>query len=172
MWLWCGVVWSLVIMMNTGSGDEKVLLEEAGEATTKRQNQMSMQSRDQARIGQLKGSITRIEEQIESTKRELNAVCESLKNDTNLTTASAPTLPVASNAEEDRNPSLQISPSVDISNEQILKKARAMVNGHIQSLTKYNQLKDVAMGLFELIAEHKGVRIGEVLREDGVDLDD
>lgn len=155
--------------MSASVDDEKVPMAGTGESSGKRQVGMSMQARDQARIEQLKGSIAKIEEQIESTRRQLDAVCETLRTDKDF--AGAPSiLPITNDTTKDTDVSPQLSPSCDLSNEQIVEKARTMVNGHIKSLTKYNQLKDIAMSLSELIAEHKGIRVSEVLRDEGVEL--
>lgn len=149
--------------------EEESHTEEVGETLAEMRGEATVAKRDQARIEQLKGSIVRIEEQIEETRKELDAVCDGLKRGAKTTPASAP--PVTNNTINGDCLS-PTSPASNTSNELILEKARTAVTEHIKMLTKYNQLKDVAMGLFELIAEQKGVRISEILREEGVELDD
>lgn len=38
-----------------------------------------------------------------------------------------------------------------------------MISSHIQKLSQYNDLRDVAEGLMVLIAEERGLRVGEVM---------
>ena len=40
---------------------------------------------------------------------------------------------------------------------------------HIKLLQDYNAVKDVAMGMMGLIAERKGLRVGDVMEELGVE---
>lgn len=134
-------------------------------------SQAQTPTRDQARIEQLKTSIAKIEEQIERTRRELDVICEALRKDEALNATAESALSPLVNTTENTNTSPDESYSV-MTNEQTIEKARNRVSAHIRMLTKYNQLKDVAMGLFELIAEQKGIRVSEVLREEGVEVDE
>lgn len=131
--------------------------------------------RDQARIEQLRGSITKIQDQIEKTRRELDTVCDGLRRaeiSEGIDTPRSVSL-ATNNGDATANTVVSRRESASsLSNEQIIEKARTTVNGHIKMLTRYNEMKDVAMSLFELIAQHKGVRLGEVLRDEGVELDD
>lgn len=136
---------------------------------------------DTVRIERLKGSIVKIRDQIERTRKELDGVCEVLRgagdgNDdaaglrpdgigVGIGYGSATTSDLSANTPHN-------TPTTTLTNEQILEQARVTVNGHIKMLTRYNQLKDVAMVLFELLAEYQGKRVGEVLRERGVEADD
>lgn len=43
-----------------------------------------------------------------------------------------------------------------------------MVKQHIGLLHQYNEIKDIGLGLMGLIADARGVRLGEVLEEFGV----
>ncbi|KAI7324639.1 hypothetical protein KC315_g8208 [Hortaea werneckii] len=61
----------------------------------------------------------------------------------------------------------------DWSDEQKNKQALATANGaikdHIQLLHKYNEMKDIGLGLMGLIADKRGVRIGTVMEDFGMD---
>lgn len=48
------------------------------------------------------------------------------------------------------------------------EEADAIVKAHIKLLHDYNEIKDVGLGLMGLIAEGRGVRLGEVMAELGV----
>ena len=48
------------------------------------------------------------------------------------------------------------------------KHAQGIVNRHIRQLAQYNELKDTALGLMGLIAEERGVLMGNVTKEFGV----
>lgn len=137
-------------------------------------------SKDHARIEHLRSSIGRVEGEIEKTRRDLNTTCDALRTSTNASETDdssarqdAPENKLvmtgtATNASSVKLPETPIG----VDNDEILNEARSKVNGHIRGLNRYNQLKDIAMGLFELIAEHKGVGISEVLRDEGVEVDD
>jgi DNA repair protein Swi5/Sae3 len=47
-------------------------------------------------------------------------------------------------------------------------RADAVVKAHIKLLHSYNEIKDVGLGLMGLIADGRGVRLGEVMAEFGV----
>lgn len=138
-------------------------------------------TRDQARIEYLRGSIAKIQQQIERTRKELDAVCERLREDDSAHVKDGEAVKSA-NAVESGSATATSSATADgtptdrqsatVSNEQVIGKARTTVNAHIKMLTRYNELKDVAMGMFDLIAEHKGVRVADILQEHGVELDD
>lgn len=46
--------------------------------------------------------------------------------------------------------------------------AAVRVKQHIALLHQYNEIKDVGMGLFGLIADRRGVRVRDVFEEFGV----
>ena len=46
--------------------------------------------------------------------------------------------------------------------------AQATVKSHIDLLHRYNEIRDVGMGLMGLIAEQRGVRVKDVFDEFGV----
>jgi hypothetical protein len=46
--------------------------------------------------------------------------------------------------------------------------AQEIVQRHIKLLHQYNELKDIAMGLFGMIAERRGVRVKDIYEEFGV----
>ena len=48
----------------------------------------------------------------------------------------------------------------------------AIVQRHIKLLHQYNEIKDIGMGLFGLIADRRGVRVKDVFEEFGVSEDD
>lgn len=127
------------------------------------------QNGDVVRIKRLKSSIGRIREQIEQTRKELGDVCENLRGsgagDGKLIAEPA----ANGNHTIDNSAS---SPITSLTDDEVLGQARVMVNGHVKTLTRYNETKDVAMVLFELLAEYEGVRVGEVLRDRGVEFDD
>ena len=56
--------------------------------------------------------------------------------------------------------------------EQIMVRARETVARYKQSVTRYNDLKDAAMGLLGLIAEKEGRTLKDVLEERGIEDDD
>lgn len=126
------------------------------------------QNGDAVRVERLKSSIDKIRDQIEQTRKELDGVCMSLRelstNDGQLISGSATGGTVVDTS--------ATSQATNLTNEELLEEARAMVNGHVKMLTRYNELKDVAMVLFELLAQYEGVRVGDVLRDRGVEVDD
>ncbi|PSS22435.1 hypothetical protein M430DRAFT_137674 [Amorphotheca resinae ATCC 22711] len=50
--------------------------------------------------------------------------------------------------------------------------AAATVKKHIKLLHEYNDIRDIGQGLIGMIAENRGVRIGELYEEFGVGLKD
>lgn len=65
--------------------------------------------------------------------------------------------------------------SIKAQQEEVLKQLPEgtdpdkVVKGHIHRLHVYNETKDVAMGLVGLVAVNRGVGVGEILEEFGVD---
>ncbi|GAB7343742.1 hypothetical protein MBLNU457_1719t1 [Dothideomycetes sp. NU457] len=51
--------------------------------------------------------------------------------------------------------------------ESGLETARKIKARHVRELQKYNEIKDIAQGLIGLIAEQRGVRVVDVMREIG-----
>lgn len=49
-----------------------------------------------------------------------------------------------------------------------LAHAQVVANKHISSLKRYNEIKDIALGMLGLIAEKEGKRLAEVMEERGV----
>ena len=49
--------------------------------------------------------------------------------------------------------------------KQALLSANAVIKEHIANLHRYNEIKDVGQGLMGLIADKRGVRVAEVMRE-------
>ena len=60
----------------------------------------------------------------------------------------------------------------DWSEEQKIRQAMSTASGvikeHIQLLHKYNEMKDIGLGLMGLIADKRGARVGTVMEEFGV----
>ncbi|KAI6884705.1 hypothetical protein D0869_04202 [Hortaea werneckii] len=54
-------------------------------------------------------------------------------------------------------------------NKQALATANGVIKDHIQLLHKYNEMKDIGLGLMGLIADKRGVRIGTVMEDFGMD---
>ncbi|KAI6816142.1 hypothetical protein KC340_g15188 [Hortaea werneckii] len=54
-------------------------------------------------------------------------------------------------------------------NKQALATANGVIKDHIQLLHKYNEIKDIGLGLMGLIADKRGVRIGTVMEDFGMD---
>jgi hypothetical protein len=52
--------------------------------------------------------------------------------------------------------------------EQALKSANERIKEHIDLLHRYNEIKDVAMGLLGLVAEKRGVRVKVLMEEFGI----
>lgn len=52
---------------------------------------------------------------------------------------------------------------------ETLSHARDIVRNHIALLHRYNEIKDVGMGLLSLLADRDGRRLGEVMELFGVD---
>ena len=50
-----------------------------------------------------------------------------------------------------------------------MQVADQTVKKHIQALHEYNEVKDVALGLCGVLAEKRGVRVSDVLRDLGVE---
>ena len=46
--------------------------------------------------------------------------------------------------------------------------AQSIINKHISLLKRYNEIKDIALGMLSLIAEKEGKRLAEVMEERGV----
>jgi hypothetical protein len=60
-------------------------------------------------------------------------------------------------------------PPLTPSNEALLlAQAQHKVREHIRSLTRYNELRDVGMGLIGIVAENRGLRMRDCLEEFGV----
>lgn len=53
-----------------------------------------------------------------------------------------------------------------------MKTANATIKEHISLLHKYNEIKDIGLGLMGLVAEKRGVRQGVVMEEYGISKDD
>ena len=49
--------------------------------------------------------------------------------------------------------------------KQALSGAQAIIKEHIGLLHEYNEMKDIGQGLMGLIAEQRGVRVGEVMED-------
>ncbi|RMY98126.1 hypothetical protein D0862_07741 [Hortaea werneckii] len=54
-------------------------------------------------------------------------------------------------------------------NKQALATANGVIKDHIQLLHRYNEMKDIGQGLMGLIADKRGVRIGTVMEDFGMD---
>ena len=50
--------------------------------------------------------------------------------------------------------------------------AQEVVQRHIKLLHQYNELKDIATGLFGMIAERRGTRVKDIYEDFGVEEDD
>lgn len=117
----------------------------------------------------LQRSIAKVQGQIDETKRALDNVCEELRNTTAANTDIGPGEEISANGASMSSRAEQ--PEQRKSEQEIIKQARDAVNAHIKMLTRYNELRDVAMGLLGMIAEYEGVRLADVMRARGV-LDD
>ncbi|SMQ53176.1 unnamed protein product [Zymoseptoria tritici ST99CH_3D7] len=53
--------------------------------------------------------------------------------------------------------------------EEAFKSANAIIKNHIDLLHRYNEIKDVGMGLAGLVAEKRGVRVKVLMEEVGLD---
>ncbi|TKA28944.1 hypothetical protein B0A50_03355 [Salinomyces thailandicus] len=60
------------------------------------------------------------------------------------------------------------SASPEQQTQEALATAREVINEHIRRLHKYNEMRDVGLGVAGLVAEMRGVRVGGVLEELGV----
>lgn len=56
--------------------------------------------------------------------------------------------------------------------EGLTQPAAETVRMHIKLLHEYNDIRDVGQGLIGMIADNRGVRIGDLYEEFGVDLRD
>lgn len=90
--------------------------------------------------------------QAQATLAELEAQRSALVSQTTLPTGSTP---ADSLSEEERT-------------KVALANANATIKQHINLLTKYNEIKDIAQGLMGLIAEQRGVRVGVIMEEFGM----
>ncbi|KAI6859181.1 hypothetical protein KC338_g7400 [Hortaea werneckii] len=54
-------------------------------------------------------------------------------------------------------------------NKQALATANGVIKDHIQLLHKYNEMKDIGLGLMGLIADKRGLRIGTMMEDFGMD---
>jgi hypothetical protein len=50
----------------------------------------------------------------------------------------------------------------------VVAHAKTIVNDHIAKLNRYNEIKDIALGLLNLIAEREGRRLADVMEERGL----
>ena len=64
------------------------------------------------------------------------------------------------------------SPRFGTDHSQNRKPAAETVKRHIKLLHDYNDIRDVGQGLVGMIADNRGVRIGELYEEFGVGLKD
>jgi len=53
--------------------------------------------------------------------------------------------------------------------QELLTHAQGIFEGHIALLRRYNDTKDIAMGMLSVIADRQGKRLAEVMAERGVD---
>ncbi|KAK3070495.1 hypothetical protein LTR53_010372 [Teratosphaeriaceae sp. CCFEE 6253] len=56
--------------------------------------------------------------------------------------------------------------------KQALTSANAVIKEHISLLHRYNEIKDIGQGLMGLIADQRGVRVGVVQEDFGLDAKD
>lgn len=82
-----------------------------------------------------------------------------------------PPTKVTSTAGEKEDEDDQSLPSLD-NRQQLLHHAQGIFDRHIVLLKKYNEIKDVAMGMLSLIADKEGKRLAEVMQERGLVGDD
>ncbi len=47
-------------------------------------------------------------------------------------------------------------------------EARAVVKAHVEMLTRYNETRDIAMGLLGMIADNQGRRLRDIMEERGI----
>jgi hypothetical protein len=59
-----------------------------------------------------------------------------------------------------------------MNSELYSQPAAVTVKKHIKLLHDYNDIRDVGQGLIGMIADNRGVRIGELYEEFGVDIKD
>jgi hypothetical protein len=110
-------------------------------------------------------SISTLESEIAATEANLAATLSRLS--ASQASSSLPLAAVRSTADEgDQSP-----PSLD-DRQQLLNDAQGIFDRHIVLLKKYNEIKDVAMGMLSLIAEREGKRLAEVMQERGLGGDD
>jgi len=65
------------------------------------------------------------------------------------------------------------SPDEQAANQQTIDKAalqhaQTIITKHISLMKRYNEIKDIAMGMLSLIAEKEGKRLAEVMEERGI----
>ncbi|ODV63513.1 Sae3p ASCRUDRAFT_73352 [Ascoidea rubescens DSM 1968] len=60
---------------------------------------------------------------------------------------------------------------LDLNNDQI-NKPELIIKDHIKKLNQYNELKDIAMGLITMIANHKQIDMKQVLQDLEIDSND
>ena len=68
--------------------------------------------------------------------------------------------------------SIKEKEDLDFSDDEIeygLSLAREVKADHVRELQKYNEIKDIAQGLIGLIAEQRGVRVVDVMKEIGAE---
>lgn len=70
-----------------------------------------------------------------------------------------------------KNEGIQINDIV-LSDKILKEKYEKEMKRHIKQLKKYNELKDLSMGIIQLIADQKNSTLREVMNEMGVEEDD
>jgi hypothetical protein len=67
---------------------------------------------------------------------------------------------------------LEWRPVEKFTNETYSRPAAETVKRHIKLLHDYNDIRDVGQGLIGMIADNRGVRIGDLYEEFGVNVKD
>jgi hypothetical protein len=61
-----------------------------------------------------------------------------------------------------------ITPLTPVVEEELIRKAQAIGKTHIKHLNRYNEIRDVGLGLIGMVAESRKLRIKDVMEEFGV----
>ncbi|KIW89691.1 uncharacterized protein Z519_09847 [Cladophialophora bantiana CBS 173.52] len=125
-----------------------------------------------ASIETLKSNISTTEAQLSSKLREITQLKSFPRsnsyNSTEPVLCSSPQDSAPVTAPDQQGSSL--TGSISGETEKVaLSHAQSIINRHISLLKSYNEIKDIAMGMLDLIAEREGRRLKDVMDERGVD---
>lgn len=106
--------------------------------------------------------IPQLQAQIADLQSQLNGLCHELQRTSAFSQHDSQPLPSEGKGQEEEE-------SAPDRQRVLLQQAQRVVSKHVGDLKKYNEVKDAAMKLLEVLAQQKAMRLKDVLEERGVD---